>query len=154
MFCLAGFLYLGLRFIIMCTRQPSLFRPRLLPSVRRTAQRSQRFLSTFIQLLKSLYRTKSSTVSLLQTSQISSPLAPTALRHRGTEVDKEQHSCMETWRYGCWFSRDCLCNCRWKKNAPFLCHQGYSCFSVGNCLILDSLLLTDVECRVANPFAC
>lgn len=95
MFCLAGFLYLGLRFIIMCTRQPSLFRPRLLPSVRRTAQRSQRFLSTFIQLLKSLYRTKSSTVSLLQTSQISSPLAPTALRHRGRQRATLLHGDME-----------------------------------------------------------
>lgn len=95
MFCLAGFLYLGLRFIIMCTRQPSLFRPRLLPSVRRTAQRSQRFLSTFIQLLKSLYRTKSSTVSLLKTSQISSPLAPTALRHRGRQRTTLLHGDME-----------------------------------------------------------
>lgn len=98
MFCLAGFLYLGLRFIIMCTRQPSLFRPRLLPSVRRTAQRSQRFLSTFIQLLKSLYRTKSSTVSLLQTSQISSPLAlhcTEAQRHRGRQRTTLLHGDME-----------------------------------------------------------
>ncbi len=150
MFCLAGFLYLGLRFIIIWTLQPSLFRPRLLPSVRRIEKRSQRFLSTFIQLLKSLYRTKSYSISC---KHLKSPLL-WPLLHWGTEVDKEPHSCMETWRYGCWFSRDCLCNCRWKKNAPFLCHQEYSCFSVGNCLILDSLLLTDVERHVANPFAC
>lgn len=142
MFCLAGFLYLGLRFIIMCTQQPSLFRPRLLPSVRRMAQPSQRFLSTFIQLLKSLYRTKSSAVSLLQTSQISCPLAPTALRHRGRQRTILLHGNMEIRMlvFAIADERKMHSSCVIKSTPAFL--------------ILDSLLLTDVEHRVANPFAC
>jgi len=120
----------------MCTRQPSLFSLRLLPSVRRTAQQSRRFLNTFIQMLKSLSRSS----LYLSCKHLKSPLLS----------DKGPHSYMKTRRYGCWFSRKAHLSCVFKCTL----RQARCCFSVGNCLILDSMLLTDVERRVANPFAC